>query len=285
MHTSASTSEAKHMYERSKNKFFEAYNKSKEVSIDQGVGLGGTGMVTGSPLKMVTLDSGKKTKVLKDVINTTSQALNSKGFKVVLGDPTKDNYKEDNDDKLASFLSGFVNKVKTASIKDKNRPVFNATASPIAGQTEGISAVTFNAFSPDFINEYTGSKEKPGPLYGKDLSKGVTLFYNKGQVKTPLTAGASPFTTVLKTKNHYKITSYQDNAGTADFSYDPLTNNVTGIMDYEYYTNGKLSHGQKSYNFSLENADLNEQNILQTLDQIQNNNLQTAAAIAAQNRK
>jgi len=285
MHTSASTSEARNMYERSKNKFFEFYNTSKEVSIDQGVGLAGTGMVTGSPLKMVTLDSGKKTTVLKDVINTTSQALNSKGFKVVLGDPTKKNYETDSDAGLASFLGGFINKVKTASIKDKNRLVFNATASPIAGEKEGVSAVTFNAFSPEFINQYTGTKEKPGPLYGKDLSQGVTVFYNKGEVKTPLTAGASPFTTVLKTKNHYKISSYQDNAGTVDFSYDPLTNNVTGIMDYEAYLNGKLTHIRKSYApFSLENADANHQIILQTLEQIQNANLNAAAEMAAKNR-
>ena len=55
-------------------------------------------------------------------------------------------------------------------------------------------------------------------------------------------------------------------------------------MDYEAYKNGKITHYRKPYSFSLENADGNYQNILQTLDQIQNNNLQTAAAIAAQNR-
>lgn len=285
MHTSASTSEARNMYERSKNKFYSLYNISKDVSIDQGVGLPGTGMVTASPLKMVTLDSGKKTNVLKDVVNTTSQALNSKGFKVVLGDPTKKNYETDNDAGLATFLSSFVNTVKTASGKDKTRPIFNAMASPIAGETEGTSAITFNSFSPDFIKKYTGTKENPGPLYAKDLSKGVTLFYDKKQVKTPLTAGASAFTTVLKTKNHYKLNSYQDNAGTVDFSYDPLTNNVTGIMNYEGYLNGKLTNLQKNYSFPLENADANHQIILQTLEQVQKANLEAGSLIAIQNRK
>lgn len=286
MHTSASTSEARNMYERSKNKFFEAYNKSKDISIDQGAGLSGTGSVTGTALRAVTLDSGRKTNELKDIVNTTSQALNSKGFKVVLGDPTKKNYETDNDAGLANFLSGFVNTVKTASGKDKTRPIFNTIISPIAGETEGTSAITFNSFSPEFIKKYTGTKENPGPLYAKDLSKGVTLFYDKKQVNTPLTAGASAFTTVLKTKNHYKLNSYQDNAGTVDFSYDKLTNSVTAIMDYETYKNGKLINIRQAYpSFSLENADANHQIILQTLDQIQKANLEAGALIGAQNRK
>jgi hypothetical protein len=286
MHMDASTSEAKNIYEKSKNNFFEAYNKSKDISIDEGVGLPGTGMVTGTALKAVTLDSGRKTNNLKNVVNTTSQALNSKGFKVVLGEPTKDNYKGDNDEALANFLSGFVNSVKTSTIKDKNRPIFNTIISPIAGETEGVSSLTFNSFSPDFINEYTGTKEKPGPLYGKDLSKGVSLFYQKNQVNTPLTAGASAFKTVLKTKNHYKITSYQDNAGTVDFTYDKLTNSVTAIMDYEAYQKGKLINIRQAYPpFLLENADLNHQIILQDLAQIQNANLKAGSLIGAQNRK
>ena len=286
MHTSASTSEARNMYERSKNKFFEAYNKSKDISIDQGAGLSGTGSVTGTALRAVTLDSGRKTNELKDIVNTTSQALNSKGFKVVLGDPTKKNYETNNDAGLANFLSGFVNTVKTASGKDKTRPIFNTIISPIAGETEGTSAITFNSFSPEFIKKYTGTKENPGPLYAKDLSKGVTLFYDKKQVNTPLTAGASAFTTVLKTKNHYKLNSYQDNAGTVDFSYDKLTNSVTAIMDYETYKNGKLINIRQAYpSFSLENADANHQIILQTLDQIQKANLEAGSLIGAQNRK
>lgn len=285
LHPSASTSEASNMYERSKNKFFDIYNRSKEISIDQGVGLAGTGVVSASPMRVLTLDSGKKTTQLRDIVSTTSQALNTKDYKVVLGDPTKANYKEDNDPALANFLSSFVNRVKTSTIKDKGRPVFNAVVSPIAGEREETSAITFNSFSPEFIKQYTGTKENPGPLYAKDLSKGITLFYGKGQVKTPLTVGSSPFQTVLKTKNYYKLTSYQDNAGTVNFSYDPLTNNVTGVMDYEAYQNNKITNFQKIYNFSLENADANHQIILQTLDQIQNNNLKAAAAIAAQNRK
>ena len=286
MHMDASTSEAKNMYQKSKNNFFNFYNASKDISIDEGVGLPGTGMVTGTALRAVTLDSGKKTRGLKDIVNTTSQALNSKGFKVVLGEPTKDNYKGVNDEGLANFLSGFVNSIKTSTIKDKNRPIFNTIISPIAGETEGVSSLTFNSFSPDFINEYTGTKEKPGPLYGKDLSKGVSLFYDKKQVNTALTAPTSAFKTVLKTKNHYKITAYQDNAGTADFSYDKLTNSVTAILDYETYQKGKLVNVRKAFPpFSLENSDENHQIMLQTLAQIQKSNLEAGALIGAQNRK
>ena len=56
-------------------------------------------------------------------------------------------------------------------------------------------------------------------------------------------------------------------------------------MNYEAYHNGKLTYYKKPYSFSLENADLNHQIILQTLDQIQKANIEAGSLIGAQNRK
>jgi hypothetical protein len=111
------------------------------------------------------------------------------------------------------------------------------------------------------------------------------VFYPKAEVKTPITKSTSPFETILKVKNNYRLDAFQDDAGVVDFSYDSMTGTAQGVLTAEYYQKGELKKGQKTYTFDIANADKAKAEIIATLQQIQATNLQTERAIEAANKR
>jgi hypothetical protein len=274
--------------------FLNVYNRSEDVGLEQGKGIlkkyAGAGMLQGSSIEYQTLDAGKKTKTFNDIINTTNSAVNNMGVsKVVLGDASKENLAEDDDPKMRSFIAGLVNKARTSGAKSTDRPVFNAKVSSVAGNNENMSSITYKDFSPEFLKDYVGTKENPGPLYKKDLSKGVTVFYDNRKIYSPFKRGLemTNIEKVLRVKNNYRLDAYRDDAGVVDYVYDKLSNNVSAKMTYEYYDEkGFLRQGVKNYSpFSIDNMRNQEEIIEKTLQELQVNNLKAASAIAASKRQ
>jgi hypothetical protein len=189
--------------------FLNVYNRSEDVGLEQGKGIlkkyAGAGMLQGSSIEYQTLDAGKKTKTFNDIINTTNSAVNNMGVsKVVLGDASKENLAEDDDPMMRSFIAGLVNKARTSGAKSTDRPVFNAKVSSVGGNNENMSSITYKDFSPEFLKDYVGTKENPGPLYKKDLSKGVTVFYDNRKIYSPFKRGLemTNIEKVLRVKNN-----------------------------------------------------------------------------------
>jgi hypothetical protein len=247
-------------------------------------------MLQGSSIEYQTLDAGKKTKTFNDIINTTNSAVNNMGVsKVVLGDASKENLAEDDDPMMRSFIAGLVNKARTSGAKSTDRPVFNAKVNSVGGNNENMSSITYKDFSPEFLKDYVGTKENPGPLYKKDLSKGVTVFYDNRKIYSPFKRGLemTNIEKVLRVKNNYRLDAYRDDAGVVDYVYDKLSNNVSAKMTYEYYDEkGFLRQNVKNYSpFSIDNMRNQEEIIEKTLQELQVNNLKAASAIAASKRQ
>lgn len=271
-------------YDALKTQFFDEYNRTPNVSIDQGLGLdktyGGTGNLQASAIDLKTIDSKNygKDKTTTNTIDVMSKALSSSGVVVSLGDGSSINYKEGANAKLQSVVLDLINKARTADPKSDSRPVFNAVIAPIAANKENVSVITLSALPQEITKEYTA---KGGILEGKDLSK-ISIFYDNEEVKTPFKAGyeMSPTEINLKTQGHTRIDAFQDDVGVVDLIYDPSSNKVNGSLKFKYYERGVLKEGEMPYNFGLESTKYNEANIIETLKTLQVLNLQAEAAIA-----
>jgi hypothetical protein len=283
--------DAEDAYETFKENFYIQYNKKDYYGLEKGVGLEGGGMIKGEGLRISAMDAGKKTKYLNDVLSATSQALSSTGYKVVAGDITQESYDQDNDDNLQQFLLSLYNEAKTSKKDQSDRPVFNVDINSTAAGQEGVSAITFSSFSPDFIKKYVGTKESPGILYGKDLSKGVTLFYNNNEVNTSFKEGyeQSNLEVILKTKGNYKVDAFQDDAGTISYSYNELTGMVTAKTTYSKYENRNnkivLESKDEVMTFPINTATQNHKTLTDALEAVQAYNIQTENAIAEYNKQ
>lgn len=280
--------DAEDAYDTYKENFYIQYNKTDYYGLDKGVGLPGSGMIKGEGLKYNAIDSGKKTKEFNDVMSTTAQALNSTGVKVVAGDITKESYSQDNDEALQDFLVSMYNAAKTAKKDEGDRPTFSVDVNSTAGEQENISAITFSSFSPDFIKKYVGTEKEPGILYGKDLSKGITLFYDNNEVSSPFKEayGQSNLEIAVKTKGNYVVDAYAQNAGTITYTYNELNRTVTATSDYKVYNDKtlELETKQKSQTFPVSSIKQNHETLTNALEAVQSYNIQMENAIAQYNK-
>jgi hypothetical protein len=280
--------DAEDAYETFKENFYIQYNKKDYYGLNKGVGLEGGGMIKGEGLKYNAMDSGKKTKQFNDVMSTTAQALNSTGVKVVAGDITKESFSQDNDEALQDFLVSMYNASKTSKKDEGDRPIFSVDVSSTAGEQENISAITFSSFSPEFIKKYVGTKENPGILYEKDLSKGVTLFYDNNEVSSPFKEayGEGNLEIAVKTKGNYVVDAYAQNAGTITYTYNELNSTVTATSDYKVYNDKtlELETKQKSQTFPVSSIKQNHETLTNALEAVQSYNIQMENAIAQYNK-
>ena len=283
-----SQGDAEDAFEALSEQFFDTYNKTKDVSIEQGIGLEGTGMLSAYPVEFKTLDSGKPTKVLTDILTTTSKLMSTPAaaVTVALGDASEDVLDEGMNDKAKQFINSMLIQALTANAKKEDRPKFNAVVSPIAANNENLSAITFKDFNPDFLKDYVGTKDSPGPLYKMDISKGITVFYDNTQEKTPFKKGAeiTPEEVILKTRGSYTIDSYANTAGKVDLDYDKLTNTVTSSLNYFGYKNGEPVYSTQEGMFDMANFGQSKDYLMESLKQIQALNLKSQAEIAAANK-
>lgn len=288
-----SNSQADDAFDAIKEQFFTTYNNTEGVSLDQAPGQKGGGIIQATPMKFASLDSKNKgDKALQDITNTAEKALTSleSGSTVVLGDATSTSLKLGDSAAGREFINNLINATRSANPKKDDRPQFSATVSPIAAGSDVTSAITYTDFNPDFIKQYVGTKENPGILWKKDLSKGITVFYDNTKVDNPFKRAGeiSAIETVLKTRGHYTIDSFKDDVGTVDFNYDKLTNGVNATINYRQYNMNthKWENKVREYTpFNLNSSASNQDILISYMQQLQATNMQIEAALAEANKK
>lgn len=216
---------AHELYEPLKDKFLSVYNNTKNISADQGFGLDGQGMVTGTPMRYAGLDAGKNTNILQKARTFVDLAATKPGeFNFILGDPTKENVSSDSNPVLALFMTQFQNDLRNKT-KGNDRPTFTMTEIPIAGNDANTSAVKFEGINPEYLKDYIGTEKNPGILWEvKDqLSQGITMTYNNKTTTSPTVQGLqqevqnNAYDDVVRSKGFTYSTPY---AGDIKISYD-----------------------------------------------------------------
>lgn len=150
-----------------------------------------------------------------------------------------------------------------------------------------MGAITFKGIDPDVIKQYEGSKNHPKVFFGEDLSKGITVFFDKTQQGNPFEKQMSNLETVLKINGHAKSTGYEDNAGTVDWSYDKNTNRVQAIWHPAGYSNNQwIESAAPQVLVDTDIANLDKANAIVTskLQQQAMLNMQAGAKIASLTR-
>ncbi len=216
---------AHEIYEPLKEKFLSVYNNTKNISVDQGLGLTGEGTVTGTPMRYAGLDASKNTSQLQKARTFADIAASRPGeFNFILGDPTKENIASEPSPELAQFMVYFQNDLRNKT-KGNDRPTFTMTEIPIAGNNPDISAVKFEAINPEYLKDYIGTEKAPGLLWEvKDqLKQGITLTYNNKTTNSPTVQGLQretqdrAYDDVVRSKGFTYSTPY---GGNIKVSYD-----------------------------------------------------------------
>lgn len=284
----ATPERAKDAYQALTKQFFTTYNSASETSFRQGEGLSGEGMISATPVQFTGLDLLDKgsNKVVTDIITTTNQAINNPGTSVVtIGDPSKETLEKGTSTPVADFLTWYLNQADLTD-KSKNRS-FSAVVSNVAAENPNMGAITFKGIDPDVIKQYEGSKNHPKVFFGEDLSKGITVFFDKTQQANPFEKQMSNLETVLKINGHAKSTGYEDNAGTVDWSYDKNTNRVQAIWHPAGYSNNQwIESAAPQVLADTDIANLDKANAIVTskLQQQAMLNMQAGAKIASLTR-
>lgn len=293
---SVSESEAKSAFKELKKTFFETYNKTNDISLDEGIDLSGGGTTTAAATLYKGLDpknkdkSGRLTGRVGDVVNTLTNALSTPGAaKVVIGDASKESLEKNEDASVRSALNVLINDALKANAKTADRPVFDAIFSPIAGEDINQSAITLK-FDPETLKKFVGTKENPGVLYKKstELMDGVTVFFDDNQVQSPFKKGytKSALETVILQNGEYEIDAFEDTAGKVHFNYDEESGLVNVNWDKVVNTivNGKLvktvKTNQNPLKVPLSSIDKVEKDYLNYLKQQQQANMASDAGYA-----
>lgn len=238
MFTGAGYKVAEKTYKALRDKFLDVYNHSKEVSLQQGVGLDGGGALTSSAMRYAGIDASKYASgYLHKARLYADAAVDKSGYvSYVLGNPDKDSLNDLSKDEqavLGNFMKVFQNDLRSKWTKtDGKRPMFSMTEMPIAGNNKDLSAVKFD-ISPEYLSTYIGSKENNKLLWSlKDkLANGITMVYDNKKVSTPATRGimSSAYEDLIKTQG---VTYDVPNAGKIQLSYDNSTGKI--MLEQEF---------------------------------------------------
>ena len=293
---SVSESDAKSAFKELKKSFFQTYNKTNNISLDEGLDLSGGGTSTAPATLYKGLDSKNKDKTGKltgrvgDVVNTLTNALSLPGAaKVVIGDASKESLDKSEDASVRSALNVLINDALKANAKTADRPVFDAIFSPIAGEDINQSAITLK-FDPETLKKFVGTKENPGVLYKKstELMDGVTVFFDDNQVQSSFKKGytKSALETIIVQNGEYDIDEFESTAGKVHFDYDKESGLVDVTWDKVVNTivNGKLvktiKTNQKPLRIPLSSLDKTEKAYLSDLKDQQYANMVSDAGYA-----
>jgi hypothetical protein len=293
---SVSESDAKSAFKELKKTFFQTYNKTNDISLEEGVNLSGGGTMTANAVLYKGLDPKNKDKYgrltgrVGDVVNTLTNALSIPGAaKVVIGDASKESLDQDENASVRSALNVLINDALKANAKTADRPVFDAIFSPIAGEDVNQSAITLK-FDPETLKKFVGTKENPGVLYKKstELMDGVTVFFDDNQVQSSFKKGytKSALETVILQNGEYDIDAFEDTAGKVHFDYDKESGLVNVNWDKVVNTivNGKLvktiKTNQNPLKVPLSSIDKVEKDYLNYLKQQQQANMASDAGYA-----
>lgn len=297
-HRGASVGDAEDAYDALKKNFFYEYNKTKNISLDQGTALSGGGMVSSSGTLYRSLDPANADSnhlgVEASLLGDLSRILSTQGSHVAtIGGIDSDTYKKGSIAGLDGILNTFLKDAISANAKTKDRPIFDAEIHPIAANSEGLSAMKIK-LDPDYLKKFVGTKDNPGPLYGKasQLSDGITLFYDNKMVPTSLNSKLQPSSleTILKTKGNYTMGTFGNTSGTVDFNYDNLTGQVHVIPHYKGYrreADGVVRYGDISvpgFNVPISQLNNTEYSQMELLEKAEKGILQGREIEAANNK-
>lgn len=293
---SVSDSEAKSAFKELKKSFYGIYNKTNNISLDQGMDLSGDGTTTGRATLYKGLDSknkdknGRLTGRVGDVVNTLTNALSLPGAaKVIIGDASKDSYEKDENSSVRAAINVLINDALKATAKTTDRPVFDAIFSSVAGEDAGQSALTLK-FDPETLKKFTGTKDQPGILYKQsaDLMNGITVFFDDNQIQSSFKKGytRSALETVVVQTGKYDIDEFESTAGKVHFEYD----HESGLVDVSWdklvnkVVNGKLvkdiQTNQDPLRIPLSSLDKVEKDYLYFLKKQQYDNMVSDAGYA-----
>ena len=295
-----SDSDAKSAFKDLKKQFYNVYNKTENISLDQGVDVAskGGGTMTGAATLYKALDpknkdrNGRLVGRVGDIVNTVTNALAMPGVaKVVIGDASKDAFDQKEDPAVRTALNVLINDALKATAKDKDRPVFDATFNSIAGEDADQSAITLK-FDPETLKKFVGTKENPGVLYKRsnELLNGVTVFFDDNQVQSVFKKGytKSALETLINVNGEYTIDQFESTAGKVHFEIDKLTNmvditwdKVANKYDQNTHTIKKIIESSKPISIPMSHLDKAEKEYIEKLKIAQQENMQSDADYAA----
>jgi hypothetical protein len=165
-----------------KEKFYDEFNHTPGVSLEQGPGLTGTGGVTANPVRYSDVNAGlnrgngqRAKSILRDVTNSN--------YDIVIGEPTAENLKTAaSNEALKGLLNTVRSDMNTAHFKNKVG-FFDFTEVPIAGGDPNKSAMTLY-LNPAYTKQYIGDKNSPLYPYKDQLVNGITMVYDNKATNT-----------------------------------------------------------------------------------------------------
>jgi hypothetical protein len=80
----------------------------------------------------------------------------------------------------------FMDLSKPGKATDKGNPAFTMRYQGVAGHSSDRVGIHINNIDQEWAKKYQGTKNNPGPLYGVDFSKGVTIYVPKNEANFEL---------------------------------------------------------------------------------------------------
>lgn len=202
-----------------KDKFYEEYNRTPGMSIEQGPGMSGSSGKTAYGVKYMDVNAGlakgngaRAKSILKDVTGSSN-------YDIVIGEPTADNLKNaESYEALKPLLESIRSDMNTAHIKNKVG-FFDFVETPIAANNDKKSAVTFR-FDPEYLKRKIGDKTSPLYAYKDQLANGITMVYDNTQVNTATTRSTKMSTIEMQVKTIGKTYDSYDEAGKVKLTYN-----------------------------------------------------------------
>ena len=269
--TTMTTRELGNIYDKLVEQFYDKYNSAENISLMQGQGLPGGGMVSSTPMNF-NLDLAIDNPTTKNIIALTDRGIAKyTGTKFVTGDFSKDSFEKTNNPALKNFLNWYLHEWKNP--KSAAGRTLNTIVSNIGGENAKTSAVTYSGFDPDAIKAWQ-AKDPTGPLRDeKVLEKGITMFFDRTKVDNPFNQPMSDAEIVLKTSGSFTDSGFDGVAGTVDYTLDGDMVTATWNKDIYNEQTGKWSTKEVTYNaFPISNLDRNRDYILaEQINQAQKN--------------
>lgn len=263
-----------------KDKFYEEYNNTPNMSFDQGAGLTGSGGVTSVPVKYSDvnasiLNPASPAARARNILSTVSD---SRSYSVVLGEPTPDAISGGGSEELKPLIDAIRSDMNIAT-QSKKPLYFDFVERGITANNPNVSSATFY-LKPEALAKYVGTKNNPGPYwdYKDKLASGISVVYDNKMVNTPTTQSMkyTPLEEIVKTTG--KTYDSFPNAGTVHLSYDRNTGDY--ILDFTAKqfdrTTGKTIETKKRDSFKTDDLYGLQNNLLNILDKAQQHNLSAA---------
>jgi len=252
-HITVTADKAKDAYKALTKQFYNTYNAAYNTSMQQGEGLAGRNGTTATPQTFTELDLLKKgsEKTVTDIIQTTNTAIGQFATTVVaIGDPSAETFKQGTNPKVTEFLTWYLNHSGELTDKSKHR-MFTGTISNVAANDATKAAITFKGIDPAIIRLYEAYTGKEKNSIKEDLSKGITVFWDKTKLKSPFERPMGNLETLMRLTGHAKSIGFQDIAGTVDWNYDKETKLVTPMWTPWHYNDDGVWSAQEAVPIGL----------------------------------